>query len=202
MKSRYFFIFSLFLGCWQAPALDESYPFSDVGSIYLQAIHDYKHFTGSGEILRNSITPSFMKMGYDVIEPQEGETKIIVGNGNKQLGFTCIISDYTDREVMVIPYRSEDRGYAETTMTQSSETKKDETSKTQVSSSSTSHGGAVQAGSRLEYIRARVGIMLKLHDPSTGQLVWSHHYGYSGLDLAQTADMCARLALHEFRKIF
>ena len=190
----------LFLGCWQAPALDESYRFVNVGSIHLQPIHDYKHFSGSGEIIKNSMTHSFMKLGYDVIENKNDETEIVVGEGLSALHFTCIISDYTDKEIMVIPYYSEDRGFTETTVSQSSENS-EESSQSQVSTSTT-HGGNVQKGSRLEYIRARVGLMLKLHEPYTGKLVWSHHYWYSGLDLAQTADMCARLALPEVRKIF
>jgi len=202
MKS--FFLPILFvMGCWQTPALDDSYPFSSVGSIHLQPIHDFKHFSGSGEIIKNSMTHSFMKLGYDVIENKNGGTEIVVGDELNTLHFTCIISDYTDKEVMVIPYYNENKGYTETTVSQSTDGGGEKvTSQTDVSTSTTTHSGNVQKGSRLEYIRARVGLMLKLHEPYTGKLVWSHHYWYSGLDLAQTADMCARLALNEFRKIF
>lgn len=198
---RYFPVFFLIIGCWHKPALDENYSFSNVGSIQLQSIHDYKHFSGSGEIIKNSMTHSFMKLGYDVLEKKDGVTEILVGGGSKKLHFTCIISDYTDREVMVIPYYNEDRGYTETTVSQKNSNDQ-ETATANVSTSTTTHSGNVQKGSRLEYIRARVGLMLKLIEPETGKLVWSHHYWYSGLDLVQTADMCAKLALHEFSKLF
>ena len=78
--------------------------------------------TGSGEIIESNLSFIFMKYGYDVSQTTEEGTSIHLGNvGTRTLNLVCTITEFTDSEVIIVPYRLEDRGRTETTVTQLSE---------------------------------------------------------------------------------
>ena len=105
--------------------------------------------------------------------------------------------------MIVIPYRHEDRGYTKTTLKQSSEDdKENEKVEPSATSSTTTHAGTITQGSRIEYTQSRVGIMLKMRDKTSGNLVWSNSYWYSGLELQRTIDICVRNGIDQIRKLF
>jgi hypothetical protein len=67
--------------------------------------------------------------------------------------------------------------------------------KATTSTTTTTDGGSIQESGRVEYTQARVGIILKMTDESSGLLVWSHSYWYSGIELPRTAQVCAKNAI-------
>ena len=78
------------------------------------------------------------------------------------------------------------------------------TDNAETSSSTTTKidGGAISSGSKINYTRARVGIILKMRDKDTGSLVWSNSYWYSGLELHRTTEICVRNGINQVRKLF
>ena len=123
--------------------------------------------------------------------------------GEKNLSLSCTLTEYTDRETILIPYRVEDRGSIETIITQSSESNGDDQNAiATTSTTTTTDGGSIQESRKLEYTQARVGIILKLKDEETGLLVWTHSYWYSGIELSSTAQVCARNSVGLISKLF
>ena len=194
----------LTLCCWSSPAISPNYDFSNVGIILLKPVYDHSVMNGSGEIIESNLSFIFMKNGYDVSETtQEGTSIHIRNGGTRTLNLICTITEFTDSEVIIVPYRLEDRGRTETTVTQLPELDAiDNQSGPTTSTTTTTYAGSMQESGRIEYTRARVGIILKMNDQRTGRLVWSHSYWYSGLELHRTAETCVRNAISQIRKLF
>ena len=204
MKKLFLFIPLLWMwGCWSGPAVNPYFDFNQVGVIELIPISDHSYMPGSGEMVQSSLTYNFLKYGFDVNESNTLGTKINVGNGGRTLALSCVITEFTDSEIIVVPYRYEERGSTKTTVNLSSETDADsDKAETSTSTSTTTDGGSLREGSRIDYTRARVGIILKMRDKDSGSLVWSNSYWYSGLELHRTTEVCIRNGVNQVRKLF
>ena len=195
MKNYFIIAISLiFMGCWNAPAINTSYDFSEVSSIKLNRVIDHSNKIGSGQIMEDNLSFMFMKNGFDVSQTKEDGTVInINANQKNRLLLDCTLTEYTDRETILIPFRIEDRGSIETIITQSTESdEKNKNALATTSTTTTTDGGSIQESGRVEYTQARVGIILKMIDENSGLLVWSHSYWYSGIELPRTAQICAK----------
>ena len=198
IKRVFFTLFSIgMIGCWYSPAVSSKYDFRKVGRIDIKEIKDHSNLLGSGKMVQSSLSHNFLKYGFDVTESNIGNPIVSVGDGNKALELSCIITEFTESEVIVIPYHHIDRGYTKTTIDHSTEEKKNN-KKAEISSSSTTttHGGIVSQGSRIEYTQTRVVIMFKIRDKDSGKLVWSNSYWYSGLELHRTKEICVKNGIH------
>ena len=67
---------SIFLGCWNAPAVNTNYDFSKISSIRLNKIIDHSNKPGSGQIMEDNLSFMFMKHGYDVSQTEKNGTII------------------------------------------------------------------------------------------------------------------------------
>jgi hypothetical protein len=155
-------------------------------------------------MINNSISYNFLKLGFDVSESSNQNNFINLGKGNKKLILSCIITDFTDSELIIVPYKYENRGYTETVLNQSlADSKKNKKDADLLTSTSTkTHGGSVTEGSKIEYSRAKVGIILTMKDKVTGDLVWSNSYWYSGLELHTATETCVRNGITQLGKLF
>ena len=204
-KAIYFFLIFLYSNnCSHAPAINEAYDFSIVKTIKIDKISDYPKRPGSGQIMEDNLSFIFMKNGFNVSQLMNNSTVINLNDkGEKNLSLSCTLTEYTDRETILIPYRVEDRGSIETIITQSSEPNgNDQNAIATTSTTTTTDGGSIQESRKLEYTQARVGIILKLKDEETGLLVWTHSYWYSGIELPSTAQVCARNSVGLISKLF
>ena len=198
MKRNLFFgLIIIFFSCWNAPAVNNKYNFSQINNIKLKKITDHSNKPGSGQIMEDNLSFMFMKHGYDVSQTEKNGTIINLNeNAERSLLLTCTLTEFTDRETILVPYRIEDRGSIETIITQSTEASKNEdNSIAATSTTTTTDGGSIQESGRIEYTQARVGIFLKMIDENSGLLVWSHSYWYSGLELPRTTQVCAKNAV-------
>ena len=154
--------------------------------------------------MEDNLSFIFMKNGFNVSQLNNNSTVINLNDkGEKNLSLSCTLTEYTDRETILIPYRVEDRGSIETIITQSSESNGDDQNAiATTSTTTTTDGGSIQESRKLEYTQARVGIILKLKDEETGLLVWTHSYWYSGIELPSTAQVCARNSVGLISKLF
>ena len=203
---RYYFIIgitSIFFGCWNAPAINTNYDFSQISSIRLNKIIDHSNKPGSGQIMEDNLSFMFMKNGYDVSQTKKNGTIINVNNlQNNNLLLTCTLTEFTDRQTILVPFRIEDRGRIETVITQSTESgEKSNNAMATTSTTTTTDGGSIQESGRVEYTQARVGILLKMTDENTGLLVWSHSYWYSGIELPRTAQVCAKNSIGQLSQL-
>jgi len=196
-------ITSIFLGCWNAPAVNTNYDFSQISSIRLNKIIDYSNKPGSGQIMEDNLSFMFMKNGYDVSQTKRDGTIININNlQNNKLLLNCTLTEFTDRQTILVPFRIEDRGSIETVITQSTESdEKNNNAMATTSTTTTTDGGSIQESGRVEYTQARVGILLKMTDESTGLLVWSHSYWYSGIELPRTAQICAKNSIGQLNQL-
>ena len=204
-KTLYLFLILLYSNnCSHAPAVNETYDFSKVNTINIDKIADYPKRPGSGQIMEDNLSFIFMKNGFNVSQLTNNSTVINLNDkGENNLSLSCTLTEYTDRETILIPYRVEDRGSIETTITQSSESNGDDQNAiATTSTTTTTDGGSIQESRKLEYTQARVGMILKLKDEKTGLLVWTHSYWYSGIELSSTAQICARNSVGLIRKLF
>ena len=204
-KALYFFLILLYSNnCSHAPAINETYDFSTVNTINIGKIADFPKRVGSGQIMEDNLSFIFMKNGFNVSQPNNNNTVINLNDkGENNLSLSCTLTEYTDRETILIPYRVEDRGSIETTITQSSESSGDDQNAiATTSTTTTTDGGSIQESRKLEYTQAKVGIILKLKDEKTGLLVWTHSYWYSGIELSRTAQICARNSVGLISKLF
>ena len=199
-----FVIISLTVGCFDAPAINESYNFDLVSVINLDKIADHVNKAGSGQIMEDNISFMFMKNGFNVSQLNNNKTVINLNNkGKKILTLSCTLTDYTDRETILIPYRLEDKGTIETTITQSSASSGSEKNAiATTSTTTTTDGGSIQESRKIEYTQARVGVILKIKDEETGLLVWTHSYWYSGIELSSTTQICAKNSVGLISKLF
>jgi len=196
-------ILVLFIACSQKPAINNTYDFSKVGSIEINPIPDYSYMAGSGDMIQSSLTLNFLKNGFDVIETNFGPDVINIGPNANSLVLSCIITEYTDSEVIILPYKVFDRGTTQTTIDQ--QTTKSESNKnlgTSISTSTITDGGKITEGSRIDYTQARIGILIKMNDKNTGSLVWANTFWYSGLELHRTIDICIKNGLNQLKKLF
>ena len=204
MKNTYLFFYSLFFtSCWinsHSPAINVNYDFNNVGKLIIDEIEDFSNSPRSGEMIFINLTHNFLKFGYDV-------NKSIVKIGKKKgtLKLSCVITEFTDSKMIVVPYRHEDRGYTKTIVEQSSK-KEDGIGKLAQNQSQTStvttHAGEIKEGNKVEYSQCRVGVLLKLTDINTGSLVWSNSYWYSGLEMQRTIEFCLKNLVYQLDKIF
>jgi len=196
-------ITSIFLGCWNAPAVNTNYDFSQISSIRLNKIIDYSNKPGSGQIMEDNLSFMFMKNGYDVSQTKRDGTIININNlQNNKLLLNCTLTEFTDRQTILVPFRIEDRGSIETVITQSTESdEKNNNAMATTSTTTTTDGGSIQESGRVEYTQARVGILLKMTDENTGLLVWSHSYWYSGIELPRTAQVCAKNSIGQLSQL-
>jgi len=204
-KILYFFLILLYSNnCSHAPAINETYDFSKVNIISIDKIDDFTKRPGSGQIMEDNLSFIFMKNGFNVSQLTNNSTVINLNDkGENNLSLSCTLTEYTDRETILIPYRVEDRGSIETTITQSSESNGDnQNAIATTSTTTTTDGGSIQESRKLEYTQARVGMILKLKDEKTGLLVWTHSYWYSGIELSSTAQICARNSVGLISKLF
>ena len=208
IKKSFIYSSILLFSCWnssQNPAISSNYNFRTVGTLEIENINDYPSLPGSGDMVLSSLSYNFLKYGYNVNISDINNSMVIVGNGSKTLLLSCIITEFTDSEMVVIPYRHEDRGYTKTIVTQSSkddeENKKSESSQSQTSTTTT-HAGKVKEGERITYTQSRVGIMLKMTDQDSGDLVWSNSYWYSGLEMQRTIESCLKTGVYQIKQLF
>ena len=184
--------------CANSPAINDKYDFNSVKSIKIDKISDYLNFPGSGEIMEDNLSFIFMKNGFNVSQTSNNGTVISLNEqGINTLKLSCTLTEYTDRETILIPYRVEDKGSIETIITQTTDSEKGTTN-----SITTNDGGSIQETGKLEYTQARVGIILKIKDEKTGLLVWTHSYWYSGIELSSTAQICAKNSVRLIKKLF
>ena len=201
-------LFITTFSCWssfQNPAIDNEYNFYNVGKLRIDDVKNYINKPSSGKMVMNSIAHNFLRYGYLVSEIDKNNTEITIQRNGKVLVLNCIITEFTDSEMIIVPYHYEDRGYVETKVEQSLETKKntpDNTSSQSQTSTTTTHGGRVNQGKRVEYSQTRVGIMLKIVDQESGNLVWSNSYSYTGLEMQRTVDYCVKSSVLQIRKLF
>ena len=204
MKNVLLILSSIFYtSCWfnpHDPAISPNYNFKNVGSLIIDTIEDYSESPKSGKMIFSNLTHNFLKHGYDV-----NQSSIRIGNGKEKLLLSCIITEFTDSKMVVVPYRHEDRGYTKTIVEPSSnndqKNEKLDSEQTQTSTTTT-HAGKIKEGNRVEYTQSRVGFMLKMTDYNSGKLVWSNSYWYSGLEIQRTNELCVKNSTIQIDKIF
>ena len=204
MKNTLLLFYSLiFTSCWvnsHSPAININYDFKNVGKLIIEEIEDFSNSPRSGEMVFANLTHNFLKFGYDV-----NKSIVTIEKNKKELKLSCIITEFTDSKMVVVPYRHEDRGYTKTIVEQSSKNE-DESGKLAKDQSQTStvttHAGGVREGNKVEYSQCRVGVLLKLTDVNTETLVWSNSYWYSGLEMQRTIELCLKNLVYQLAKIF
>ena len=201
---KFIILICFLISCYNNPAINSSYNFFNVKSIEILPVEDHSYLQGSGKMISNSISYNFLKLGFNVNELNDQNNFIFIGNGNKKLILSCIITEFTDSELIIVPYKYENRGYTETVLNQSSsDSEKNKKNMELLTTSSTkTHGGSVSEGSKVEYSRAKVGIILTMKDKLTGDLVWSNSYWYSGLELHKVTESCVRQGISQLGKLF
>ena len=208
MNKNYLITILFFFSCWlgpESPAVQTGYNFDDVGKLLLNIVSDHSNMLGSGAMVSNSLTHNFLKYGYAVSESNNNLYEIEINQKKNSLNLSCTITEFTDSEMIVVPYRNEDRGYTKTVVQQSldmdEEKEKAQSSQLQTSTTTT-HAGKVREGNRVEYTQSKVGIMLKMTDKNSGEIVWSNSYWYSGLELQRTIDLCIKNSVLQIKKLF
>ena len=201
---KFIILICFLISCYNNPAINSSYNFFNVRSIEILPVEDHSYLQGSGKMISKSISYNFLKLGFNVNEPNNQNNFIFIGNGNKKLILSCTITEFTDSELIIVPYKYENRGYTETVLNQSSSDseKNKKNIDLHTTSSTKTHSGSVSEGSKVEYSRAKVGIILTMKDKHTGNLVWSNSYWYSGLELHKVTESCVRQGISQLGKLF
>ena len=208
MNKNYLITKLFFFYCWlgpESPAVQTGYNFDGVGKLLLNIVSDHSNMLGSGAMVSNSLTHNFLKYGYAVSESNNNLYEIQINQKKSSLNLSCTITEFTDSEMIVVPYRNEDRGYTKTVVQQSldmDEEKEQAQSSQLQTSTTTTHAGKVREGNRVEYTQSKVGIMLKMTDKTSGAIVWSNSYWYSGLELQRTIDLCIKSSVLQIKKLF
>ena len=206
-KNSFIFFFIFLFSCWNNsldPAINSKFNFREVGTLEIDFINDHSSLSGSGDMVLSSLTYNFLKFGYNVNISDRQNSTIILGSGSKVLLLSCLITEFTDSKMIVVPFRHEDKGYTKTVVTQSSKEnveEKQESSQSQTSTTTT-HAGKVKEGERVTYTQSRVGIILKMTDKNTGDLVWSNSFWYSGLEIQRTIESCVKTGVSQINKLF
>jgi len=194
-------ILVLISSCYDRPVINTNYNFNEIKSINLSSIKDYKDLTGSGEMVQSSLDYNFLKYGFEVIDSNKNKFILINKNSKNMLTLSCIITEYTESESIVLPYRTEDRGYTKTIINQTSEDNEENENFEKLETSTTTHAGTLSQGSRIVYSQSRISLILSLTDNKSGRIVWSKSTWYSGLELQRTINMCLKDGVNELRKI-
>ena len=206
-KNSFIFFFIFLFSCWNNsldPAINSKFNFREVGTLEIDFINDHSSLSGSGDMVLSSLTYNFLKFGYNVNISDRQNSTIILGSGSKVLLLSCLITEFTDSKMIVVPFRHEDKGYTKTVVTQSSKEnveEKQESSQSQTSTTTT-HAGKVKEGERVTYTQSRVGIILKMTDKNTGDLVWSNSFWYSGLEIQRTIESCVKTGVSQIKNLF
>ena len=204
MKQKFLIpLFLIFTSCWinsHGPAINKGYNFKNVGKINIDIIEDFSNNPKSGEIILANLKHNLLKFDFDVTK-----SIVKVGGGEGELLLSCIITEFTDSKMVVVPYRHEDRGYTKTVIKQLSDN--DDEGKKRISSqthtsSTTTHAGKINEGNKVEYSQCRIGVLMKLTDSSNGSLVWSHSYWYSGLEMQRTIELCLKNLVSQLDRLF
>ena len=196
------FILFFYFSCFSQPASNKNYNFKKVRSIEVLPINDFKDIVGSGKMVETSLDYNFLKYYFELSEKKNKKSILIDNSSNQILLLSCIITNYTESESIIIPYRDENRGYTETIVNQSREEDKKSNKKEFLASSTTkTHAGNIVQGSRIEYSQSRISLIFTLKDKSSGKIVWSKSSWYNGLDLQKTINMCLKESVNEIRKI-
>ena len=196
------FILFFYFSCFYQPAINKNYNFKNVNSIEVLPIDDFKNIIGSGNMIETSLDYNFLKYNFELSD-KKNKKSILVDNFSEQtLLLSCVITNYTESESVIIPYRDENRGYTETTVNQSRE-EDEESNKRQFLASSTTktYAGDIVQGSRIEYSQSRISLIFTLKDKVSGKIVWSKSSWYNGLDLQKTINMCLKESVNEIKKI-
>lgn len=196
------FILFFYFSCFYQPAINKNYNFKNVNSIEVLPIDDFKNIIGSGNMIETSLDYNFLKYNFELSD-KKNKKSILVDNFSEQtLLLSCVITNYTESESLIIPYRDENRGYTETTVNQSRE-EDEESNKRQFLASSTTktYAGDIVQGSRIEYSQSRISLIFTLKDKVSGKIVWSKSSWYNGLDLQKTINMCLKESVNEIKKI-
>ena len=153
-------------------------------------------------MIETSLDYNFLRSNFELSE-KKNKKSILINSLSKQiLLLSCVITNYTESESLVIPYRDENRGYIETTVNQSTEEDEERNRKEFLASSTTkTHAGNITQGSRIEYSQSRVSLIFTLKDKFSGKIVWSKSSWYNGLDLQKTINMCLKENVNEIKKI-
>jgi len=190
-----------FSSCWinsHGPAINKKYNFKNVSILNIDIIEDFSKAPRSGEMIFANLTHNFLKFDFDV-----NKSIVKIGSGKGDLILSCVITEFTDSKMLVVPYRYEDRGYTRTVVKQiSGDDGKERTSGQEQTSTTTAHAGKINEGNKVEYSQCRVGVLIKLSDLSTGSLVWSHSYWYSGLEMQRTIELCLKNLVFYLDKLF
>ena len=197
-------LFLISSSCWlspHGPAMNKKYNFKNVSIINIDRIEDFSNAPRSGEMIFANLTHNFLKFDFDV-----NKSIVKIGSGKSELLLSCVITEFTDSKMVVVPYRHEDRGYTKTVIKQLSDNddddSKERTSIRRQTSTITTHAGKINEGNKVEYSQCRVGVLIKLSDLSTGSLVWSHSYWYSGLEMQRTIELCLKNLVFHLDKLF
>ena len=103
------------------------------------------------------MTHNFLKYGYAVSESNNNLYEININQKKNSLNLSCTITEFTDSEMIVVPYRNEDRGYVETTINQSTDQNGKNQKSEMISSSTTkTHSGNIIEGSKIEYTESSI----------------------------------------------
>ena len=201
-KSLLSFILFFYFSCFYQPAINKNYDFKKVQSIEVLSINDFKGIVGSGEMIESSLDYNFLKYNFELSEKKNKKSILINNLSNQILLLSCVITNYTESESLIIPYRDENRGYTETTVNQSREEDEESNRKEFLASSTTkTHAGNIFQGSRIEYSQSRISLIFTLKDKISGKIVWSKSSWYNGLDLQRTINMCLKENVNEIKKI-
>ena len=114
----------MLFSCWSGPenpAVQAKYDFNDVEKLFINSISDHSNMLGSGAMITNSLTHNFLKYGYAVNASNQSLLEVQIDQGKNSLELHCIITEFTDSEMIVVPYRHEDRGYTKTVVQQTSD---------------------------------------------------------------------------------
>jgi PBP1b-binding outer membrane lipoprotein LpoB len=190
-----------FTSCYNNPAVSNTYDFKNVKSIKILPIKDFREISGSGEMIETSLVHNFLKYEFEL---KQNVDKVVLINESKNdiLYLACLITQYKESDRVILPFRSEDRGYVETTINQSGEQGSDSKKLELISTSTTkTHSGNVVESSRIEYTQSKVSLVFNLRDMKSGKIVWSNSSWYNGLELQRTIDMCLKDNIYEIKKI-
>ena len=196
------FILFFYFSCFYQPAINKNYNFKNVNSIEVLPIDDFKNIIGSGNMIETSLDYNFLKYNFELSDKKNKKSILIDNFSEQTLLLSCVITNYTESESLIIPYRYENRGYTETTVNQSRE-EDEESNKRQFLASSTTktYAGDIVQGSRIEYSQSRISLIFTLKDKVSGKIVWSKSSWYNGLDLQKTINMCLKESVNEIKKI-
>ncbi|MCH7733021.1 MAG: hypothetical protein IIB44_11040 [Candidatus Marinimicrobia bacterium] len=213
-------------GCYNNLVVKEGFNFSDVKTVSVVPIRDYENFLGSGEIISRSLVHHLMKLGLNVVEREKLYT-VIEEAALSQTAITdadytleiespdaiilCTITEFSDKQVIVIPITTHDKGRTVTTIEEKREPiiKKDNDDEdsdiayTTTTVEETTHfKGSIIETSRVEYVNSVVGITLQMIRKETGEILWSSNYWYNSLSLSNAVDKCVSGAIKPLKKIY